>query len=277
VLTVILALSAALLAWFGLFYGIAGRHWGWATLAGLAAFLAIVVPISYYIRKKMESIFTAVQTTILARQEQLRRKVLALQNKMQGSAKLQAQIEKEQEEGIRDALQLLEALQPLYKWNFLARRQTNTVKGQLLFQIKDFAAAEKCLSSAFVFDPLTMAMRMSLLYKNGKIKELEKEFQIGVGRFKDEKGVILYALYSWVLVAEGRINDAVAVLAEGKKKCEDPILAQNWDHLANGRNRRFSNAGFGDNWYALHLETMPPPKVKAQLPFGGKVSRGGFR
>jgi tetratricopeptide (TPR) repeat protein len=277
VLTIILAVTAALLAWFGIFYGIPGKHWGWATLGSLAAFLAVVVPISFVIRKKLEKIFTAVQQAILSSQEQLRRKVLTLQSKMQSGPKLQAQIEKEQEDSIREALKILDQVQPLYKWNFLARRQTNTVKGQMLFQIKDFAAAEELLAKAFVLDPMTLAMQMSLMYKNGRLKELEKAFHTGVGRFKDEQGTILYALYSWVLVAENRINDAVAVLAEGKTKCENPILAQNWDHLANGRQRRFSNAGFGDSWYSLHLENMPMPKAKAQVPFGGKVSRSGFR
>lgn len=276
-LTVILAFTTALLAWFGIYYGIPGRHWGWATVASLVGFFAIVVPISFIIRKKLEKIFTGLQNAILLSQEQLRRKVLALQNKMQGGPKFQAQIEKEQEDGIRDALKLLDEVKPFYKWNFLARRQTNTVRGQMLFQIKDFAEAEKLLAKAFVLEPMTLAMQMSIMYKNGKIKDLEKAFQTGIGRFKDEKATILYALYSWVLVAEKRVTDAVAVLAEGKKKCESPILAQNWDHLVNGRNRRFSNAGFGETWYALHLEEMPQVRARAQMPFGGKMSRGGFR
>jgi len=277
VLTVIIALITALLAWFGIYYGASGRHWSWATVTSLVAFFAIVVPISFIIRKKLEKIFTGVQQAILSSQDQLRRKVLALQNKMQSGPKFQAQIEKEQEDGIRNALKLLDEVTPLYKWNFLARRQTNTVKGQMLFQIKDFDEAEKLLSKAFVLDPMTLAMQMAIMYKRGKMKELEKAFHTGVARFKDDKATLLYALYSWVLVAEARHTDAVAVLAEGKKKCENPILSQNWDHLANGRNKRFSNAGFGESWYALHLEEMPQIRARAQMPFGGKMSRGGFR
>ena len=34
------------------------------------------------------------------------------------------------------------------------------------------------------------------------------------------------------------------------------------EHLVNGRVRRFSNAPFGEQWYALHLEKPKPVKVR---------------
>ena len=46
-------------------------------------------------------------------------------------------------------------------------------------------------------------------------------------------------------------------------KAENETLKQNWDHLVNGRIKRFSNAGLGDQWYSLLLEE---PKVKMQRP-----------
>ena len=63
----------------------------------------------------------------------------------------------------------------------------------------------------------------------------------------------------------------------GKKKTDDPVLAQNWEHLANKRLNRFSNAGLGDMWYALGLETPAPVRQQQQMPFGGRPMRGGFR
>ncbi len=276
-LTIILAFLAATLAWCGVYYGFEGRHWGWATLASFAGFVAVALPITWLIRKRMELIFNAVQAKIIASQEQLRRKVMALQNKMQSGPKFQAQIEKEQADSIREAIKLLDDLKPIQKWNLLVLRQYNTFKGQMLFQIKDFEEAGPLLEKALVLEPLTMAMQMVLMYKKGDMKKLEKTFYKGTGRFKDEKGTLLYALYSWVLVAEDRISDAVAILDEGKKKCESEVLAQNWEHLVNGRTKRFSNAPLGEQWYTLYLENPPQQKMKAQTAFGGRVSRGGFR
>ena len=276
-LTIILALLAAILAWCGVYYGFEGQHWGWATLAGFAAFIAVALPITWLVRKRMELIFNAVQGKIISSQEQLRRKIMALQNKMQSGPKFQAQIEKEQADSIREAIAILDDLKPVQKWNLLVLRQCNTFKGQMLFQIKDFESAAPLLDKALVLEPLTLAMQMVLMYKKGDMKKLEKAFYKGTGRFKDEKGTLLYALYSWILVAEDRISEAVAILDEGRKKCESEILEKNWDHLVNGRTKRFSNAAFGEQWFALHLENPPQQKMRAQAPFGGRVSRGGFR
>ncbi len=276
-LTIILAFLAAILAWCGIYYGFDGNHWGWATLGGIAGFLAVALPINWIIRKRMEIIFNAVQARIIASQEQLRRKVMVMQNKMQGGVRLQAQIEKEQADSIREAIKLLDDIKPIQKWNLLALRQYNTFKGQMLFQIKDFNAAAPLLQKALVLEPLTLAMQMVLMYKKGDMEQLEKAFYKGTGRFKDEKGTLLYGLYSWILVAKDRVSEAVAILDEGRKKCESEVLQQNWEHLANGRSKRFSNAGLGEQWYALYLENPPQQKIKAQAQFGGRASRGGFR
>jgi len=47
-----------------------------------------------------------------------------------------------------------------------------------------------------------------------------------------------------------------------KDETENEVLRSNWEHLANGRVRRFSNAGLGEQWYALMLETPKPVKVR---------------
>jgi hypothetical protein len=121
-------------------------------------------------------------------------------------------------------------------------------------------------------DPVTLAMKMARQYQNRDMDALKKAFKKGVKRFKDEKGVLIYALYTWILVQEERIDDAVAILDDAKEKTEDETLRTNWEHLANGRVRRFSNAGLGEQWYALHLEAPKPVKVRQQR-FGGKMRR----
>ena len=130
-----------------------------------------------------------------------------------------------------------------------------------------------------ILDPTVACMQMVLHWKQNpeETKELAKMFNKGVGRFKYDKGTLIYALYAWILVKQNRLNEAVATLAEGKTKTEDPVIAQNWDHLANNRLKRFSFAGLGERWYALGLETPQPVRQQQQVPFGGRVPRKGFR
>ena len=57
---------------------------------------------------------------------------------------------------------------------------------------------------------------------------------------------------------ENKLEEAVVVLDEGKKKTENEVLKTNWEHVVNNRIKRFSNAGLGDNWYVLALEDVKP-------------------
>jgi hypothetical protein len=73
--------------------------------------------------------------------------------------------------------------------------------------------------------------------------------------------VILTALYAWMLVQKGDVAAAHKVLIRACEKAENETLKRNRDHLANTRVGQFSNAGLGDEWYALGLEE---PKVRTQ-------------
>ncbi len=255
----------------GVAFGLAAAwpgHPVWTTLAGILGFIGGMVPINLFMRKRIQAVFDDVQKHVEASQEKLRRKINVMQQKnMSGGKGLQRRMEKEQAAGIREAIQILDRIDPLCKWAPLARRQTNTLRGQLCFQIKDFEQADQCFEKCLLMDPVILAMKMARLYKQERLEELEKAFKKGVKRFKDEKATLLYALYSFVLVKAGRIDEALALLDKGKESTENEVIRQNWEHLANGRVKHFSNAGLGDQWYALHLE-MPKP-VKVRQRFGG--------
>ena len=131
------------------------------------------------------------------------------------------------------------------------------------------------------FDPLIICMQMVLAWRanHDETKAIDKLFKRGVSRFKYDKAVLIYALYSWILVKQNRITEAVEALDKGKEKTSDPVITQNWEHLVNNQIKRFSFGGLGDQWYALGLET--PPQIKQRQPqqnaFGGRVNRGNFR
>ena len=260
-LTIVLSLLVSFLLYA------AGLVWlhsvGWAVLFGSVGLFASALPLNLWTRKRLERGFTDVQNLLAETQAALRRKAMMLQNKMGGGGKgLQRQIEKEQAAAVRRALELLDTLKPLYKWSVLAERQVNTLRAQLHYQLKEFDDADRCFKKCLILDPTTLAMRMARYYAQGNWKKLEKAFKRGVKRYKDEKSVLLYALYSWILVKEGRIDEAVQILDKAKDETENEVLRSNWEHLANGRVRRFSNAGLGEEWYALMLETPKPVKVR---------------
>jgi len=264
VLTVIIALLAG--TGIGTLAGTLLGSNGWGITLGVVGFVLAAIPLNLWMKKRLEALFIDVQSKVEGTQDKLRRKITMMQTKMVSGGKgLQRRMEKEQAQGIRDALKTLDQVKRLQKWNFLAERQANTIRAQLCYQIKDFENADRYFKKCLVMDPLTLAMKMARLYKLSGAEAVEKPFRKGIKRFKDEQATILYALYSWVLVKENRVSDAVALLNDAKDKTEDETLRLNWEHLANNRVRRFSNAGLGDQWYALHLETPKPVKMRQRM------------
>lgn len=264
-ITPVIGIITGFICCFGLLAAWPG-HPVWATFAGIVGFIGAMAPINLLMRKKVQAVFDAVQKHVEESQDGLRRKINIMQQKnMSGGKGLQKQMEKEQANGIRSALVVLDRVKAYYLWAPLARRQANTLRAQLCFQIKEFEEADRYFEKCLVMDPITLAMKMVRMYERGDMEAVSKAFKKGIKRFKDDKGVLLYALYSWILVKNDHIDEAVALLDEGKEKTESEIIRQNWEHLANGRLKRFSNAGLGDQWYALHLEAPKPVKVRQRF------------
>ena len=235
----------------------------WPAVFGVAGFLACTLLLNLWVRRKLQKVVNQVQTDIQQSQAAIQRKMNQMQNRGVSSAKgLQKQLEKQQESAIREALKKLEAAEGLSKWNLFVKKQLDTMRGQLAYQIKDFEKADKYLANSLNLDPMTVAMKMAREYKKENMEAVEKLYRKGKKRFKKEDGAIIYGLYSWILVKEDRIDDAIAVLNEGRDKNDSEVLEANWENLVNGRVRKFSNAGFGEVWYALHLEKPKPARVK---------------
>jgi len=240
-------------------------------LFALIGFLIAMIPLNLWIRKKMEKIFTSVQQMLEQDQTKIRRQMNNLQARMQGSPKgLQKQIEKQQTSSIHKALKELDKMHYIHKWNLLAKKQENTLRGQLLFQAKEFGEADKYLASSLNSDPTTVAMKMARFYQKGEIDKAEKLYKKVKRKFKGDKGILIHCLYAWILVKQNRTEEAFNFLTELKEKTENTVVHANWEHLANGRVKNFSNAGLGETWYALHLEQPRASRVKQR---GGKRRR----
>ena len=170
------------------------------------------------------------------------------------------QLEHEQNLGLERALAACDAFRPLYLWNFFLEKQINTMKMQLYFQLKDFAMADKLMPKCMLFDARSLAIKLVRMYKKEDPK-LDAFYRKKCRRFKGEDGAFLSCVYAWIKLRQDDSAKALAALVEAKKNSDNAVLLANYDNLVNGRNKHFSNAGFGDNWYALYLEE---PKVRPQ-------------
>jgi hypothetical protein len=109
-------------------------------------------------------------------------------------------------------------------------------------------------------DVRSVATKMARMYQR-KEDGIDKFFRKKGLKFKGEDLALVVSTYAWILVKQDRADEAMKVLAEAKKKTDNPVVLENWERLANGKVRNFSNAGLGDSWYSLYLET---PKIRQE-------------
>lgn len=235
--------------------------YGWGISCGIFIFAVVQLVIGLILRKKVNAINADIQNKMAEASEKINRKLKMFQSRPGGNLKvMQKTMEKEQNAALQMALDETKAMEPLFVWNFLLKKQVSTMRMMLHYQMRNFAEADKLMPSCMMMDPRALAMKLARQYVN-KDAKLDKTFSKKIKKFKGDDCAMLYGLYSWILVRQERIEDAVKVLVDAKKKTDNEVILKNWELLANGKEKQFSNAGFGDEWYALHLEQ---PKVKQQ-------------
>ncbi len=259
--------------------------WGASVAAVLSAIAAFFL-VPRKINSKLMLVVNASQDHIQSTQEKVRKKLNLMQNKP-GTNPVAAQktLENMQEQGIKEALEMLTPAKDLYKWSILARKQVNTIKYQLLFSIKDFKKADELEGDIMLFDPQLVTVRMARewtknpIKKDMSIKEIEssalaKFFKKGVSRAKGANGAFVYNVYAWMLCKAGQDKMAMDLLTKALDKCADEVLKNNLNQLRNGTASKFTNKAYGERWYALHLETPPQAKAQKQRVRRGAKNQG---
>ncbi len=248
-------------------YHFASFNIGWSIFCGIIIFILLQLGIGLLVRRKMKKLTAGIQTIMEEGQEQISRKVQFLQKKPTGGIKtMQKRLEKDQNVFLQKALEETNKLEPLCNWGILVKKQISTMRMQFYYQMKSFKKVDELLSKSLFVDPMSISMKIARQYKNGDIG-YEKTFKKKVRKFKGDNAVILYALYSWILVKEGEYDKARNLLIKGKNKTANEVLTKNWECLANDKVNKFSNAALGDQWYALYLEepkAQKPKRVKQQ-------------
>ena len=243
--------------------------WGWGILPGMLAVIAVHLGISLLIRRKIKQVNNKIQELMMEVRHKVELKQQQFMRRPVGSQKMMMDVlEKEQNNGILAAVEACDMFEPFFKWNFILKKQTNTMKMAFYYQLKDYEKVDQLLPKCLLMDSQSLAMKLARLYKK-KDPSLDKFFRKKCSRAKGENAVLLYSLYAWILVKQDRVADAIKTLVDARKKTDSEIITSNWEHLVNGRVKHFSNSGLGEIWYALNLEEMKAPKVKQQHQMRG--------
>ena len=259
-------LTVLINAGFGILLGVAlgvtgAAHWGWSVFWGLLAFVVGQGAAGYLIQQRVKAAMGGVQKILEDGQRRLQFKVNQWQTRPPGSLKqAQQEIEREQRLFVEKALAESKGLARFNRWAPLMQRQVDTMRIQLFWMLKDFKQVDELMPKALIVDPLMAAIKIARMHMKGE-EGIEKVFKKHTARLRYGQGALLYGLYAWILVQKNELDGAHKVLIQACEKMENETLKRNREHLANNRVGHFSNAGLGDEWYALHLEQ---PKVKMQ-------------
>ena len=242
-------------------------HPFWCIVFGVVAVVVIQLLSGLFFRKKINAITEEIQGAIMAGQEKISRKANMFQQRPAGGVKhMQMLLEKDQHASLRVAIELTNKLEPFFPWSLLLKKQANTMRMQFYYQLGEYKKVDELLPGCMYMEAMTVAMKMARQYKNNDPK-LEKTFKSKIKKFKGDAGVILYALYSWILVKQNKRDEAFDLLTKAKEKTDNEVLLRNWEMLANDKMKSFSNASLGDEWYSLRLETQKAPKQKMKKRF----------
>lgn len=155
-------------------------------------------------------------------------------------------------------------------------RQIATMRVQFLYQLKEFKQVDEILATKGLFskpllmEPLLVSMKMARQFKNKEMEAAEKTFKRRIIWFRGYRGTLLYGVMSWMHMKNGAPEKARELLIKGKEVTGDEVLARNWELLANGKDKKFSNAGLGEEWFSLYLENPPAPKQQRVRAKGGR-------
>lgn len=244
-------------------------HWGWATFWGVLAFVVGQGVAGYLIQKRVKLAMGGVQKILEDGQRRLQFKINQWQMRPPGSPKqAQMELEREQRLFVERAIEESKKIERFNRWAPLMMRQVATMRAQLYWMLKDFKKVDELLPRALIVEPLMAAIKIARMYMRGD-RDIEKAFRKHTARVRYGDGALLYGLYSWILVQQKDLDGAHKVLIQACEKLEDATIKANREHLANNRVGHFSNAGLGEQWYALHLE-QPKVKMQRQPRYSGR-------
>ena len=151
------------------------------------------------------------------------------------------------------------------KWAPFLGSQIDGQIGAILFMKKDFDKARPYLEGAFVRSwdaKLMLAVLQSGALDPKKVKKQEltlapvDELMEKTVRFADKQG-LLWSAWAWLHWTNGNTKKALELLSRGKEKLGESDAHLSGNLLALQNDKKMKMKGYGDQWYALHLEEHP--------------------
>ena len=240
----------------GALWGTETAGWGWSLFWGILAFGVVQAAGGYLVQRKVKAAMQEVQDILLAGQKKMQAKMARWQLRPPGSLKAAtAELERDRREFAAEAIAVSEKLHRFDIWVPMMKRQIATAQFQLHWMTGDFKAVDALMDKALFFDPAMGAMKLARMQMLGApVDEMKKTYAKTVRRLRYNQNVVPAAAWSWILLKRGDADAAFKVLNDALEKSDNQVLKANRDHLANNRPSHFSNAGLGDQWYALRLE-----------------------
>ena len=247
---------------FGCALGIDLQSTGWGITCGVAGYVATQIVISLILRKKVNAVQAGIQNEMNMDRERINRQLTTFQQRQPGNMTgLKQLADRLQNEVSRKLLEATERFQIYYPWSPMLYKQINAMKVQLYYQLKDYEKVDELLPKSMLMDPLSLSIKLVRMYRNEDVK-LDAFYNKKCSNFKADQGAFLACVYAWIKLKQQNTQAAVAALRKARKLSDNPVLVDNLDKLANGRKKDFSNAGFGEQWYALGLEEFKPKAIR---------------
>ncbi len=233
----------------------------WGVTCGLLVFLLGNTVSMLLLRRKINQVQQKLQEVMVAGQARLNRQVQLFQQRPSGNMKMmQTKLETMQDEVLHESLRATALYEPYYRWNWMLPKQVNSMKMQLYFQLRQYDKVDQLLPKCFLLDVRSVSIKMVRMYKNQDPK-LDKFYAKKRRRFKADEAALLACTYAWIKLKQEDSAKALEALVEARKRSDNQTMIANYEAIANGKLKHFSNANFGESWYALYLEE---PKVKQQ-------------
>ena len=170
----------------------------------------------------------------------------------------------------RLAIQDLEDLMPMSRWQILLKGQLHAQIGLLAYTSGDEKLAEEHLPKAGMRATEAKVAHAAMEYRRGK-KDVAFE-SLDVAIRANKKQILPYHVFAWMKMKDGDRDAAIGKLAEAAKvEPSNESTQENLERLRNGKKLNMKRFGMG--WFGLMLEKPPAQYRQAQ----GMPTRKGFR
>ncbi len=171
---------------------------------------------------------------------------------------------------MKAAVQSLQALLPMTRWQIMLKGQIYAQIGSLQYSLGDDKEALESLSKAARRSPEAQLFLAALHHRHKDIDKAKRTLEDAIAFNK--KQVLPYNVLAWVLLRDGDRDKEIDALLRCEKADKDSEATKdNLNRLQNGK--KLNMKRFGMSWYALKLEN-PPASMRQQQP---GAPRPGFR